>query len=280
MHQARWTTIRLRFVQSGDLGPILKLHINMHLVRPLSPLFWLVLLMIEPLALKFRDKYCQVQDPSGAWTPARPVRSASPVQPGRPEARPPGLEAYPSDPGATDHLWADFPENWSWGFQDPASPWMYAIIDLHDRIMFYLIILLIVVVWFLVSATLTPAANSMNFHHGNLIELIWTLTPAGILWAIGLPSLKLLYMIDEILDAEITIKAIANQWYWSYEYSDYRDSLDKSIAFDSFMVSDDSLEEGDLRQLAVDNYLVLPINTSIRLLVTSNDVIHSFAIPS
>jgi heme/copper-type cytochrome/quinol oxidase subunit 2 len=108
-------------------------------------------------------------------------------------------------------LWADFAEKWAFYFQDPASPWMYAIIDLHDRIMFYLIILLIVVVWFLVSATLNT--NPMNFHHGNLIELIWTLTPAGILWAIGLPSLKLLYMIDEILDAEITIKAIGNQWY-------------------------------------------------------------------
>jgi cytochrome c oxidase subunit 2 len=129
---------------------------------------------------------------------------------------------------------------------------MYAIIYLHDRVMFYLIILSIVVVWFLVSATLN--ANPMHFHHGNLIELIWTLTPAAILWAIGLPSLKLLYMIDEILDAEITIKAIGNQWYWSYEYTDYVDSLDKSIAFDSFMVSDDSLEEGDLRELAVDNY--------------------------
>jgi cytochrome c oxidase subunit 2 len=105
----------------------------------------------------------------------------------------------------------------SWGFQDPATPWMVALIDLHDRIMFYLILLLIVVVWFLVSATLNT--NTMKFSHGNTIELIWTLTPACILWAIGLPSLKLLYMIDEILDAEITIKAIGNQWYWSYEYA-------------------------------------------------------------
>nr|QCQ69076.1 cytochrome c oxidase subunit 2 [Synchytrium taraxaci] len=110
----------------------------------------------------------------------------------------------------TGTIYADFPENWALSFQDPASPWMYAIIDLHDRILFYLIILLIVVVWFLVSATLN--SNPMSFHHGNLIELIWTLTPAGILWAIGLPSLKLLYMIDEILDAEITIKAIGSQW--------------------------------------------------------------------
>jgi hypothetical protein len=64
-------------------------------------------------------------------------------------------------------LWADFAEKWAIGFQDPASPWMYAIIDLHDRIMFYLIILLIVVVWFLVSATLNT--NPMNFHHGKII---------------------------------------------------------------------------------------------------------------
>jgi cytochrome c oxidase subunit 2 len=150
------------------------------------------------------------------------------------------------------NLYADFAEKWALGFQDPASPWMYAIIELHDRIMFYLIIILIVVLWFLVRATLNT--NPMNFHHGNVIELICTLTPAGILWAIGLPSLKLLYMIDEILDAEITVKAIGNQWYWSYEFCDYVDSLDKSVTFDSFMVSEDSLEEGDLRQLTVDNY--------------------------
>jgi cytochrome c oxidase subunit 2 len=175
-------------------------------------------------------------------------------------------------------IWADFAEKWSLSFQDPATPWMYAIIDLHDRIIFYLIIILIVVLWFLISATFNT--NPINFYHGNLIELIWTLTPASILWAIGLPSLKLLYMIDEILDANLTIKAIGNQWYWSYEYTDYIDSLDKTIAFDSFMIDEYSLEEGDLRLLTVDNYLVLPINTSIRLLVTSNDVIHSFAIPS
>jgi heme/copper-type cytochrome/quinol oxidase subunit 2 len=76
-----------------------------------------------------------------------------------------------------------------------------------------------VVIWFLVSASLNT--NTMHFYHGNLIELIWTLTPTAILWAIGLPSLKLLYMMDEILDTDLTIKAIGNQWYWSYEYTDY-----------------------------------------------------------
>ena len=93
---------------------------------------------------------------------------------------------------------------------------------------------------------------------------------------IGIPSLKLLYMMDEILEAEVTIKAIGFQWGWTYSYGDY----EKEITFDSFLIGENDLELGDLRQLTVDNYLVLPINTSIRLIVTSNDVIHSFALPS
>ncbi|KAJ3084750.1 hypothetical protein HDU99_004896 [Rhizoclosmatium hyalinum] len=86
--------------------------------------------------------------------------------------------------------------------------------------------------------------------------------------------------ILEVLDAEITVKAIGSQWYWSYEYTDYVESNGSTIAFDSFMIDEASLEMGDQRQLTVDNALVLPVNTSIRILVSSNDVIHSFAIPS
>jgi cytochrome c oxidase subunit 2 len=152
---------------------------------------------------------------------------------------------------------------------------MLGIIDLHDNIIFYLIIILSVVLWFFISSMYNKDHLS-NLAHGNLIEIVWTITPAIILWVIGLPSLKLLYMMDEILDAELTVKAIGNQWFWSYEYTDY----DEEIAFDSFMVADEDLELGELRELAVDNYLILPINTSIRLLLSSNDVIHSFAIPS
>jgi cytochrome c oxidase subunit 2 len=175
-------------------------------------------------------------------------------------------------------LYADYVEGWPMGFQDPACDWMYAIIDLHDRIIFYLLIILAVVIWFLVSSFLNTD-HMAHLHHGNVLELLWTITPAVILWAIGLPSLRLLYMMDEILDPELSVKVMGNQWYWSYEYSDYVDS-GVSIAFDSFMIGDADLELGDLRVLAVDNYLVLPINTSIRLLISSNDVIHSFALPS
>lgn len=131
------------------------------------------------------------------------------------------------------------------------------------------------VLWIGISC-LRSTIHPSNFSHGNLIEFIWTLAPAGILWGIGIPSLKLLYMLDEILDSEITVKAIGNQWYWSYEYSDWAEPLQ----FDSFLVDDASLNLGDLRLLTVDNSLILPIYTSIRLLVTSNDVIHSFAVPS
>lgn len=86
-------------------------------------------------------------------------------------------------------------------------------------------------------------------------------------------------MMDEILDAEVTIKAIGFQWGWTYSYGDYANDNEGST-FDSFLVGEIDQEEGDLRQQAVDNYQVLPINTSIRVIVTSNDVIHSFAVPS
>jgi cytochrome c oxidase subunit 2 len=174
---------------------------------------------------------------------------------------------------------ADFANNWSYNFQDPASPNMLGIIELHDSIIFYLIIISTVVCWFFISALLQKDFLN-NLRHGDEIELAWTIMPAIILWLIGIPSLILLYVLDEILDAEVTVKVSGNQWYWNYEYSDYIDNLGDHINFDSFLVQDEDLEFGDHRLLTVDNYLVLPVNTSIRVLVTSNDVLHSFAIPS
>jgi len=156
---------------------------------------------------------------------------------------------------------------------------MLGIIELHDTIMFYLIVLGVVVLWIATSLMFNKDYLA-NLAHGNLIELIWTITPSIILWMIGIPSLKLLYMMDEILDSEVTVKAVANQWYWNYEYSDYVTDDSETIVVESFMKADDDLELGELRTLTVDNYLVLPINTSIRVLCTSNDVIHAFAVPS
>lgn len=176
-------------------------------------------------------------------------------------------------------LYADSPVNYSFSFQDPASQWMLGIVRLHDFIIFYQIILQVVVLWISISLIFNKDYLA-NLAHGNLIELIWTITPSKILWVIGIPSLKLLYMMDEILDSEVTVKAIGNQWFWSYEYSDYVTEENETITYDSFMIADDDLALGELREQTVDNYLVLPINTSIRVLASSNDVIHSFAVPS
>jgi cytochrome c oxidase subunit 2 len=103
-------------------------------------------------------------------------------------------------------IYNDTSRNYDMGFQDPGSDWMLAIIDLHDNIIFYLIILFTLIIWIFISAMLNKD-HLAYLEHGNLIEIIWTITPAIILWAIGIPSLKLLYMMDEIIDAELTVKA-------------------------------------------------------------------------
>lgn len=113
-----------------------------------------------------------------------------------------------------------------------------------------------------------------------LIELIWTITPAFVLIAIAFPSFKLLYLMDEVIDPAMTIKALGHQWYWSYEYSDFVNEDGESIEFDSYLVPTDDLEEGQLRLLEVDNRVVVPVGTHIRFIVTGADVIHSFAVPS
>jgi cytochrome c oxidase subunit 2 len=168
-------------------------------------------------------------------------------------------------------IFADMPTPWAIGFQDIGSPTFYGLVELHDHILFYLVLVLVVVTWFLVrSMVMSNQIVYAHHFHGHLIEFLWTLAPALILGAIAIPSFRLLYLMDEIVEPELTVKAIGNQWYWSYEYTDYGDP----IQFDSFLV------DGPVRQLNVDNYLVLPVDTSVRLLVSSTDVLHSFAVPS
>jgi len=118
-----------------------------------------------------------------------------------------------------------------------------------------------------------------NVVHGTAIEIIWTVLPSVILIIVALPSFALLYSIDEIIDPALTIKCVGHQWYWSYEFSDF-DSKIGAINFDSYMIPTDELELGELRLLEVDNRVVLPTNTHIRILVTAADVLHSWAIPS
>ena len=126
----------------------------------------------------------------------------------------------------------------------------------------------------------TGNQNPESTTHGETIEIVWTVTPALILMLIGVPSFTLLYSMDEVIDPAITVKAIGHQWYWTYEYSDYASADGESIVFDSYMIPEDDLEPGGLRLLEVDNRVVLPVNTHVRLIVSGADVIHSWTIPS
>jgi len=161
-------------------------------------------------------------------------------------------------------------------FQDSASPITEQLIFFHDDIMFILVIILALVGWMMLSA-ITNKHYYKYLTEGTTIEIIWTIIPAVILVLIAFPSLQLLYSMDEIIDPALTIKAIGHQWYWSYEYSDVEE---ESIEFDSYMIPTSDLEEGDLRLLEVDNRVVVPVNTQVRVVITGADVIHCFALPS
>ena len=179
----------------------------------------------------------------------------------------------------------DAPEPWQLGFQDTAAPGFTGIIELHNTIFFYLVVILVSVFWLLGSITYNFNINKnpivhKYLNHGTLIELIWTITPALVLIAIAFPSFRLLYLLDEVISPTITIKVTGHQWYWSFEYSDYVTESGDPIEFDSYMIPDSDLELGQFRLLDVDNRVVIPVDTHIRLIVTGADVIHSYAVPS
>lgn len=179
----------------------------------------------------------------------------------------------------------DAPRPWGIYFQDSASPQMEALVELHNNILFYLVIILFGVGWLLIiivrKYTITESPISFKYSsHGTLIELIWTITPALILILIAFPSFKLLYLMDEVIDPAMAILAEGHQWYWSYQYPDFLNSDDEFIEFDSYLIPESDLEDGTLRMLEVDNRLILPEHTHIRIIVTGADVIHSLACPA
>nr|UBF43856.1 cytochrome c oxidase subunit 2 [Comaster schlegelii]UGV21714.1 cytochrome c oxidase subunit 2 [Comaster schlegelii] len=160
------------------------------------------------------------------------------------------------------------------GFQDASSPLMEELIYFHDYILIVLILITVVVFYGLFSLLFIPYTDRF-FLESQGLETVWTIVPAFILIFIAFPSLQLLYLIDEINDPCLTIKVIGHQWYWSYEYTDYCD-----LDFDSYMVSLSDLSVGFPRLLEVDNRVVVPVQNSIRVLVSSSDVLHSWAVPS
>uniref|UniRef100_UPI00315CEBD9 cytochrome c oxidase subunit 2 n=1 Tax=Sinobirma bouyeri TaxID=1236722 RepID=UPI00315CEBD9 len=158
--------------------------------------------------------------------------------------------------------------------QNGASPLMEQIIFFHDHTLIILIMITILVSYLMMNLFFNNYINRFLLE-GQMIELIWTILPAITLIFIALPSLRLLYLLDELNNPLITLKTIGHQWYWSYEYSDFQ-----NIEFDSYMTPTNDLSLNNFRLLDVDNRIILPMNNQIRILVTASDVIHSWTIPS
>nr|UPL65742.1 cytochrome c oxidase subunit II [Notobitus elongatus] len=165
----------------------------------------------------------------------------------------------------------------TWGnmsLQDANSPLMEQLIFFHDHALMILLMITVLVSYIMISLTSNKFINR-NLLEGQMIEFIWTALPAVTLIFIALPSLHLLYLIDEINNPELTLKTIGHQWYWSYEYSDFN-----NVEFDSYMKPSNELTMGEFRLLEVDNRVVLPMNIQIRVLVTAADVLHSWTVPA
>ena len=174
---------------------------------------------------------------------------------------------------------AEGPRPWQMVFRDAATPTMEKITEFHDLLfiiivaitLFVLALLLYVAVKFNEKANPTPSKTT----HNALLEVAWTTIPIIILVVIAVPSFKLLYFADSTKDAEMTLKVTGHQWYWSYTYPDH-----DGLEFDSNIVAEEDLKKGQKRMLTVDNEVVLPVNTNVRLLFASDDVIHNWAVPA
>nr|YP_010988702.1 cytochrome c oxidase subunit II [Anaspides jarmani]WOR80878.1 cytochrome c oxidase subunit II [Anaspides clarkei]WOR81020.1 cytochrome c oxidase subunit II [Anaspides jarmani] len=160
------------------------------------------------------------------------------------------------------------------GLQDSTSPLMEQLMFFHDHTMVILILITSMVGYMMTSLFFNKLINRFLLE-GQTIEIIWTVLPAIILICIALPSLRLLYLLDEVNSPSITLKTIGHQWYWSYEYSDFLD-----LEFDSYMIPSNDLNLSNFRLLDVDNRTILPINSQVRVLISAADVIHSWTVPS
>lgn len=174
--------------------------------------------------------------------------------------------------------WANFPRPWQMYYQEPATPVMESLYNFHWTLLIIegAIVLLVasllsfVIIRYRASRQGTPS----KIAHNTPLEIIWTTIPVLILVFIAYPSFRLLYMMDITPKAELTIKAVGSQWYWTYEYPDH------DLRFDSNMIPEAQLKPGQLRLLEVDHRVVVPTNTNVRVITTSSDVIHSWAVPA
>lgn len=193
----------------------------------------------------------------------------------------------------------DGPQDWQQNFNEPATLIIDSVVDLHHDIITFLVAVSVIVIviilrmvyifdykYYISEDGLTPRRSAFNtaklthINHHAPLEVIWTLVPAGILIAIAVPSFTLLYASDDIGEPALTVKVIGHQWYWSYEYRAKRAGIVYNFAYDSYLRLQEDFKEGDLRLLSTDNRVYLPSWVPIRLMITSEDVIHSWAVPS
>ena len=169
--------------------------------------------------------------------------------------------------------------DWQLSFQNPATDLMGSVVGLHNIILIVmtLITLFVLFLLFYVSFRFSAKRNPIpsTTTHNTVVEVLWTAIPIVILVVLAIPSFKLLYQQEKSESYDMTVKVIGHQWYWEYEYPDHGD-----FYFESYMVQEQDLEEGDLRLLTVDNPLVIPANKNIQILITAGDVLHSWAVPS
>jgi len=171
-------------------------------------------------------------------------------------------------------------EDWQLSFQEPATDLMSDIISFHSYILMpiitgisILVLFLLLYIAFRFNSSRNQVASTTT--HNAVVEILWTVIPVVLLIIIAIPSFRLLYVSETIPKADLTIKAIGNQWYWSYEYPDYGD-----IVFDANMLNDDELSDPKLRLLETDTQIVVPVNKVVKLQITSNDVLHAWTIPA
>ena len=176
-------------------------------------------------------------------------------------------------------VFASQPKEWQLGFQNPASDGMRDIVNFHNNLLLPIIIAITVFVLFLMLYACVRFRASANPNpskrtHNVTVEILWTLIPCLILIVMAVPSFKILYKQDTIPKADVTVKAVGYQWYWGYEYPD------ENIIFDSYMVETKDLKENQPRLLTVDHEVVVPVNKVVKVLITANDVLHAWALPS
>ena len=181
--------------------------------------------------------------------------------------------------GLTALGWAAEPKPWQMNFQPPATPVMEQLVDFHDELLIIITLITIFVLGLLAYVMVrfhhTRHPLPTRTSHNPVIEILWTVVPVVILVLIAIPSFKLMYYMDRVPNADMTIKVTAHQWYWSYEYPDLG-----GLGFDSNLIQEKDLKPGQKRLLEVDNPLVVPVDTNVRVQVTGSDVIHSWFVPS